>query len=47
MKINLIFRLFITVLRYPAPTFCEHWGHWTQPDRFRKTEARWLWREDA
>jgi hypothetical protein len=46
MRISLIFRLFITVLRYPAPAFCEHWGYWTQPNRFTKTEAKWLWRAD-
>src|SRR5262249_46723637 len=42
MKINLVFRLFITVLRYPAPTFCEHWGHWSEADKLKKTEAKWL-----
>src|SRR5437870_1462905 len=47
MKIGLIFRLLVTILRYPAPTFCEHWGYWVQPDRLRKAEARWLWRADV
>jgi hypothetical protein len=47
MKIGLIFRLLITILRYPAPTFCEHWGYWVQPDHLTKAEAKWLWRADA
>jgi len=47
MTANWILRFAVTLLRYPAPTFCERWGCWTPENKRRGAVGKWIWHQAA